>query len=80
MLYAVPGALIGIALVYLEGIRRERRGRAVELSPTSDAERAAASEQFRLVLGRSLAGWRGPALRSPIARRAMSSAWSESSG
>jgi ABC-type Fe3+ transport system permease subunit len=25
ILYAVPGALIGIALVYLEGIRRERR-------------------------------------------------------
>jgi ABC-type Fe3+ transport system permease subunit len=24
VLYAVPGALIGIALVYLEGIRRER--------------------------------------------------------
>jgi len=27
VLYAVPGALIGIALVYLEGIRRERAGR-----------------------------------------------------
>jgi ABC-type Fe3+ transport system permease subunit len=26
VLYAVPGALIGIALVYLEGIRRERAG------------------------------------------------------
>jgi hypothetical protein len=26
VLYAVPGALIGIALVYLEGIRREQRG------------------------------------------------------
>jgi hypothetical protein len=25
VLYAVPGALIGIALVYLEGIRRERQ-------------------------------------------------------
>jgi ABC-type Fe3+ transport system permease subunit len=25
VLYAVPGALIGIGLVYLEGIRRERR-------------------------------------------------------
>jgi hypothetical protein len=24
VLYAVPGALIGIALIYLEGIRRER--------------------------------------------------------
>ena len=24
VLYAVPGALIGIALVYLEGVRRER--------------------------------------------------------
>ena len=24
ILYAVPGALIGIALVYLEGVRRER--------------------------------------------------------
>jgi hypothetical protein len=28
VLYAVPGALIGIALVYLEGIRRERSGAA----------------------------------------------------
>jgi uncharacterized membrane protein len=27
VLYAVPGALIGIALVYLEGIRRERQTR-----------------------------------------------------
>ncbi len=27
VLYAVPGALIGIALVYLEGVRRERAGR-----------------------------------------------------
>ena len=26
VLYAVPGALIGIALVYLEGIRRSQRG------------------------------------------------------
>jgi uncharacterized membrane protein len=26
VLYAVPGALIGIALVYLEGMRRERLG------------------------------------------------------
>jgi hypothetical protein len=26
VLYAVPGALIGLALVYLEGTRRERRG------------------------------------------------------
>jgi hypothetical protein len=25
VLYAVPGALIGIAIVYFEGIRRERR-------------------------------------------------------
>jgi hypothetical protein len=25
VLYAVPGALLGIALVYLEGIRRERQ-------------------------------------------------------
>jgi hypothetical protein len=24
ILYAVPGALIGIAIVYLEGMRRER--------------------------------------------------------
>jgi uncharacterized membrane protein len=31
ILYAVPGALLGIALVYLEGVRRERhRGHAVE--------------------------------------------------
>jgi ABC-type Fe3+ transport system permease subunit len=28
VLYAVPGALIGIGLVYLEGIRRERRAPA----------------------------------------------------
>ena len=27
ILYAVPGALLGIALVYLEGMRRERAGR-----------------------------------------------------
>ena len=27
VLYAVPGALIGIALIYLEGMRRERAGR-----------------------------------------------------
>jgi ABC-type Fe3+ transport system permease subunit len=27
VLYAVPGALIGIAFVYLEGIRRERQSR-----------------------------------------------------
>src|SRR5271166_5083291 len=26
VLYAVPGALLGIALVYLEGMRRERAG------------------------------------------------------
>ena len=26
VLYAVPGALIGIAFVYLEGLRRERAG------------------------------------------------------
>jgi len=26
VLYAVPGALIGMAVVYAEGIRRERRG------------------------------------------------------
>ena len=26
ILYAVPGALIGMALVYLEGMRRERAG------------------------------------------------------
>ena len=26
VLYAVPGALIGIALIYLEGMRRERAG------------------------------------------------------
>ncbi|MCW2971436.1 MAG: hypothetical protein JWO23_2563, partial [Solirubrobacterales bacterium] len=25
VLYAVPGAIIGMALVYLEGVRRERR-------------------------------------------------------
>ena len=27
VLYAVPGALIGIALIYLEGMRRERNAR-----------------------------------------------------
>jgi len=27
VLYAVPGALIGIALIYFEGVRRERAGR-----------------------------------------------------
>ena len=27
VMYAIPGALIGMALVYLEGIRRERAGR-----------------------------------------------------
>jgi hypothetical protein len=27
VLYAIPGALIGMGLVYLEGIRRERSGR-----------------------------------------------------
>jgi len=26
VLYAVPGALIGMAIVYLEGMRRERQG------------------------------------------------------
>ncbi len=26
VLYAVPGALIGIAVIYLEGMRRERAG------------------------------------------------------
>jgi hypothetical protein len=26
VLYAVPGALLGLAVVYLEGIRREQRG------------------------------------------------------
>ena len=28
VLYAIPGALLGIALVYLEGVRRERAERA----------------------------------------------------
>jgi len=28
VLYAVPGALLGIAAVYFEGMRRENRGRA----------------------------------------------------
>ena len=28
VLYAIPGALLGMALVYMEGIRRERAGRA----------------------------------------------------
>jgi uncharacterized membrane protein len=30
VLYAVPGALIGMAAVYLEGIRREQRGSAAQ--------------------------------------------------
>jgi hypothetical protein len=29
VLYAIPGALLGMALVYLEGIRRERAGGGV---------------------------------------------------
>jgi hypothetical protein len=29
VLYAIPGALLGMALVYLEGIRRERAGEGV---------------------------------------------------
>ena len=28
VLYAIPGAVLGIALVYLEGVRRERAGHA----------------------------------------------------
>ena len=28
VLYAIPGALLGMALVYMQGIRRERAGRA----------------------------------------------------
>jgi ABC-type Fe3+ transport system permease subunit len=32
VLYAVPGALIGIALVYLAGARRERLGRQPSVS------------------------------------------------
>jgi ABC-type Fe3+ transport system permease subunit len=28
VMYAVPGALLGMALVYLQGIRRERAGQA----------------------------------------------------
>jgi ABC-type Fe3+ transport system permease subunit len=32
VLYAVPGALIGIGLVYLEGIRRERAGTQLPLA------------------------------------------------
>jgi ABC-type Fe3+ transport system permease subunit len=33
ILYAVPGAIIGIALVYLEGMRRERAAAAHEPLP-----------------------------------------------
>jgi uncharacterized membrane protein len=32
VLYAVPGALIGMALIYLEGMRRERASEQLELS------------------------------------------------
>jgi hypothetical protein len=31
VLYAIPGALVGIALVYLEGMRRERPARQLPL-------------------------------------------------
>jgi hypothetical protein len=31
VLYAIPGSLIGMALVYLEGIRRERASSQIEL-------------------------------------------------
>jgi ABC-type Fe3+ transport system permease subunit len=31
VLYAVPGALLGIAVVYLEGMRRERAARAARV-------------------------------------------------
>jgi ABC-type Fe3+ transport system permease subunit len=30
VLYAVPGALIGLAIVYLEGMRRERQSRVAQ--------------------------------------------------
>ena len=33
VLYAIPGALLCMALVYLEGIRRERAGEAGSSSP-----------------------------------------------
>jgi hypothetical protein len=33
VLYAVPGALLGIAAVYLEGMRREARSQAPEGAP-----------------------------------------------
>jgi hypothetical protein len=33
VLYAVPGALIGIAVIYLEGMRRERSGAMHEHLP-----------------------------------------------
>ena len=33
VLYAIPGALLGMALVYLEGIRRERAGEPGSSSP-----------------------------------------------
>jgi len=33
VLEAVPGALIGIALVYFEGVRRERAHETAELAP-----------------------------------------------
>jgi hypothetical protein len=32
VLYAVPGALIGMGLVYLEGMRRERAGKQAPVS------------------------------------------------
>ncbi len=35
VLYAIPGAVLGMALVYFEGVRRERRGRP--LSPPAGA-------------------------------------------
>jgi hypothetical protein len=41
-LEAIPGALIGIALVYLEGVRRERRNPGSGLGVTTQARPATA--------------------------------------
>ena len=67
-MYAVPGALIGIAAVYLEGIRRERarQDRRLARSP-SRAVASASALRFRLALAVVWPGAERPALRSPSA-------------
>ena len=81
VLYAVPGALIGMAIVYLEGMRRERHGaqpgpaqpeaRARFGAPAPRAARARPAcgpAGFRLVAAVVSRGCRASASRCPIAR------------